>query len=77
MTFRDLWNGIAPIGLSTDSGGYLRYAWTDPELALRDWFRAQAHQRELTVDEDGNGSRVGRTCTAPKWKRPRSLGVTR
>jgi beta-ureidopropionase / N-carbamoyl-L-amino-acid hydrolase len=56
VTFRDLWNGIAPIGLSADSGGYLRYAWTDPELALRDWFRAQAHQRELTVDEDGNGN---------------------
>jgi N-carbamoyl-L-amino-acid hydrolase len=56
VTFRKLWDQIAPIGLSADSGGYLRYAWSDAELALRDWFRAQAVRRELAVEEDGNGN---------------------
>jgi len=56
MTFRELWDQIAPIGLSAATGGYLRYAWTEPELALRDWFRSQCRERELTMEEDGNGN---------------------
>lgn len=51
-----MWDQISPIGLSADSGGYLRYAWSEPELALRDWFRSQAHGRVLDVEEDGNGN---------------------
>jgi N-carbamoyl-L-amino-acid hydrolase len=54
-TFRALWDEIAPIGRSAD-GGYVRYAWTPPELALREWFRAQAALRELPVVDDGNGN---------------------
>ncbi|GGQ76787.1 allantoate amidohydrolase [Couchioplanes azureus] len=53
--FAALWAEIAPIGRA-DGGGYLRYALTAPELALRDWFRAQAAARDLPVTEDGNGN---------------------
>ncbi|MFC4070651.1 allantoate amidohydrolase [Actinoplanes subglobosus] len=53
--FSQLWAEIAPIGRA-DSGGYLRFALTEPELTLRDWFRGQAAQRDMTVTEDGNGN---------------------
>lgn len=47
---------IAPIGRDPHTGGYLRYAWTEPELLLRDWFKDQAAHRDLSVEEDGNGN---------------------
>ena len=53
-TFRELWREIAPIGRARN--GYLRFALTEPELTLRDWFRAQASVRDMTVTEDGNGN---------------------
>ncbi|MEV2240721.1 allantoate amidohydrolase [Micromonospora sp. NPDC049891] len=54
--FRRLWEEIAPIGRDERSGGYLRYALTEPELRLREWFRAQADERAMPVTEDGNGN---------------------
>ncbi|MEU4676178.1 allantoate amidohydrolase [Micromonospora sp. NPDC023737] len=54
--FRKLWDEIAPIGRDADSGGYLRYALTEPELLLRGWFRDQAEQRGMPIVEDGNGN---------------------
>ncbi|HEX6968249.1 MAG TPA: allantoate amidohydrolase [Micromonosporaceae bacterium] len=54
--FRRLWDELAPIGRDRTSGGYLRYAWTAPELACREWFRAQAASRDMPVEEDGNGN---------------------
>ncbi|MFG3710299.1 allantoate amidohydrolase [Micromonospora sp. NPDC047730] len=54
--FRALWDEIAPIGRDDRSGGYLRYALTEPELRLREWFRDQAGQRGMPVTEDGNGN---------------------
>ncbi|MBB5870144.1 N-carbamoyl-L-amino-acid hydrolase [Allocatelliglobosispora scoriae] len=56
MIFRELWDEIAPIGRDPETGGYLRYAWTEPELELRSWFRSQALARGLTLEEDGNGN---------------------
>ncbi len=55
MTFRRLWDEIAEIGRA-GSGGYLRYALTEPELVLRDWFRNQAGVRDMPVTDDGNGN---------------------
>ena len=55
-TFRELWDEIAPVGRDASSGGYVRYAWSPPELALREWFHAQAALRQLPVEEDGNGN---------------------
>lgn len=54
--FRALWDEIAPVGRDAGSGGYLRYALTEPELTLRGWFREQAGQRGMPVAEDGNGN---------------------
>ncbi|MER7442379.1 allantoate amidohydrolase [Micromonospora avicenniae] len=54
--FRKLWDEIAPIGRDAGSGGYLRYALTEPELLLRGWFRDQAEQRGMPITEDGNGN---------------------
>ncbi|GGM21904.1 Zn-dependent hydrolase [Micromonospora sonchi] len=54
--FRQLWDEIAPIGRDEHSGGYLRYALTEPELRLREWFRKQADARDMPVAEDGNGN---------------------
>ncbi|NUT35990.1 MAG: allantoate amidohydrolase [Hamadaea sp.] len=59
VTFRQLWDEIAPIGRDPDTLGYLRYAFTQPEQHLRDWFRDQAAQRGLVVEEDGNGNLFG------------------
>jgi N-carbamoyl-L-amino-acid hydrolase len=54
-TFAGLWAEIAPIGRD-EKGGYLRYALSEPELVLRDWFRNQADRRDMPVTEDGNGN---------------------
>jgi N-carbamoyl-L-amino-acid hydrolase len=54
-TFEQLWAEIAPIGRD-DKGGYLRYALSQPELILRDWFRNQADERDMDVTDDGNGN---------------------
>jgi N-carbamoyl-L-amino-acid hydrolase len=53
--FRALWDTLAPIGRQPD-GGYLRYAWTEPELSCRAWFAEQAAERDLELDDDGNGN---------------------
>ncbi|TDB80462.1 allantoate amidohydrolase [Micromonospora sp. KC721] len=54
--FRRLWDEIAPVGRDAGSGGYLRYALTEPELRLREWFRDQADRRGMPVTGDGNGN---------------------
>jgi beta-ureidopropionase / N-carbamoyl-L-amino-acid hydrolase len=53
--FAALWAEIADIG-RVSGGGYLRYALSEPELALRDWFRRQAGARGMPVTDDGNGN---------------------
>ncbi|MEU7170423.1 allantoate amidohydrolase [Micromonospora tulbaghiae] len=54
--FRALWAEIAPVGRDAGSGGYLRYALTEPERTLRAWFREQADRRGMPVSQDGNGN---------------------
>jgi N-carbamoyl-L-amino-acid hydrolase len=54
--FRELWDQLAPIGRDEQTGGYLRYAFTEPEARLRDWFRDQAAHRQMPTREDGNGN---------------------
>jgi N-carbamoyl-L-amino-acid hydrolase len=53
--FAVLWAQIAPIGREP-GGGHLRYAFSEPERRLRDWFRAQAARRGLSLEQDGNGN---------------------
>ena len=46
---------IADIG-RVHTGGYRRYAWSDADMALREWFVSAAEARGLDVVEDGNGN---------------------
>ncbi len=56
MSFDALWDGLLPLGRSSSSGGYRRFAWTPTDLSLREWFAAVAADQGLavTVDRAGN-----------------------
>ncbi|MGW0178683.1 allantoate amidohydrolase [Nocardia sp. NPDC003345] len=54
--FDTLWQEIADIGRSPDTGGYRRYAWNDADLTLREWFTGCAAARGMTVEADRNGN---------------------
>ncbi|MCM2428075.1 allantoate amidohydrolase [Streptomyces sp. RKAG337] len=51
-----MWTELLPIGRSSVSGGYRRYAWSGADLDCRAWFRAQAEGRGLTYEVDRNGN---------------------
>ncbi|MEU1042852.1 allantoate amidohydrolase [Streptomyces sp. NPDC005907] len=56
MTFHSMWAELLPIGRSSASGGYRRFAWTGADTDCRAWFRAQAEARGLTYELDRNGN---------------------
>ncbi|MFB7246191.1 allantoate amidohydrolase [Streptomyces populi] len=56
MTFHSMWAELRPIGRSSASGGYRRFAWTGADTDCRDWFRQQAESRGLTYELDRNGN---------------------
>ncbi|MFF2215215.1 allantoate amidohydrolase [Streptomyces antibioticus] len=56
MTFHSMWAELLPIGRSSASGGYRRYAWTPADTNCRAWFREQAETRGLTYETDRNGN---------------------
>ncbi|MEW2134515.1 allantoate amidohydrolase [Streptomyces sp. NPDC005435] len=51
-----MWAELLPIGRSSASGGYRRYAWTGADTDCRAWFREQAEARGLTYEVDRNGN---------------------
>lgn len=51
-----MWADLTAIGREPTTGGYRRYAWTDADLTLREWFAGEADRRGLSVVEDGNGN---------------------
>lgn len=51
-----MWAELLPIGRSSASGGYRRYAWTAADADCRAWFREQAEARGLTYEVDRNGN---------------------
>ena len=55
VSFRALWDNLAPIGRSAE-GGYLRYSWTETDRTLREWFVTQATARGLAAETDRNGN---------------------
>jgi N-carbamoyl-L-amino-acid hydrolase len=55
-SFHSTWSNLARIGRHPETGGYRRYAWTEPDLLLREWFAAAAAERGLHMVEDGNGN---------------------
>ncbi|MFJ8506659.1 allantoate amidohydrolase [Streptomyces avermitilis] len=56
MTFHSMWAELLPIGSSSASGGYRRFAWTGADADCRAWFQAQAESRGLTYELDRNGN---------------------
>lgn len=54
--FRALWSDQVEIGRDPRRGGFSRHGFDDAELALREWFAAEAEARGLTVDVDRNGN---------------------
>jgi N-carbamoyl-L-amino-acid hydrolase len=51
-----MWAELLPVGRSSASGGYRRYAWTGADADCRTWFREQAEARDLTYETDRNGN---------------------
>ncbi|GAA4313747.1 allantoate amidohydrolase [Streptomyces venetus] len=56
MTFHSMWAELLPIGRSSASGGYRRFAWTAADLDCRAWFKEQAESRQLAYEVDRNGN---------------------
>jgi beta-ureidopropionase / N-carbamoyl-L-amino-acid hydrolase len=54
--FDRLWAELEPVGRSPGTGGYRRFAWSDADLTLREWFAAASPARglDVTVDRAGN-----------------------
>ncbi len=51
-----MWAELLPVGRSSASGGYRRYAWTGADAECRAWFREQARARGLSYETDRNGN---------------------
>ncbi|MET7319015.1 allantoate amidohydrolase [Streptomyces sp. NPDC005549] len=56
MSFHSMWAELLPVGRSSASGGYRRYAWTGADAECRTWFQEQAEARGLTYETDRNGN---------------------
>lgn len=57
-------DAIAGIGRAP-SGGYRRFAWSDADMELREWFVGEAEARGMEVVEDGNGNQLAWTHVGP------------
>jgi len=51
-----MWTELLPIGRSSASGGYRRFAWSGADADCRAWFREQAETRGLAYEVDRNGN---------------------
>jgi N-carbamoyl-L-amino-acid hydrolase len=67
-TFEQLWSAISDIGRDRSTGGYRRFAWTEPDLSMREWFAGECAARGLELVEDRMGSQWG------WWGDPDSAG---
>ncbi|MYR41605.1 allantoate amidohydrolase [Streptomyces sp. SID5910] len=56
MSFHSMWAELLPVGRSSASGGYRRFAWTAADADCRAWFREQAEARGLAYEVDRNGN---------------------
>lgn len=62
-------DAIADVGRDPHTGGYRRFAWSDADMELREWFVGEAESRGMDVVEDGNGNQLAwwnRTTTGGK-----------
>lgn len=54
--FDSLWTEILDVGRDGDAGGYRRFAWSNADATLREWFVGAASARGMDVEEDRNGN---------------------
>jgi N-carbamoyl-L-amino-acid hydrolase len=54
--FEQLWSSIAEIGRDPRTGGYRRFAWTEADLRMREWFSGECAARGLDLVEDRVGN---------------------
>lgn len=55
-SFHEMWAELLPIGRSTATGGYRRYAWGGADAECRAWFRDRAEARGMAYEVDRNGN---------------------
>jgi beta-ureidopropionase / N-carbamoyl-L-amino-acid hydrolase len=55
-TFEKLWSAIADIGRDATTGGYRRFAYTEADLRMREWFSGECMSRGLDLIEDRMGN---------------------
>jgi beta-ureidopropionase / N-carbamoyl-L-amino-acid hydrolase len=55
-TLPSMWADLSDVGRDPGTGGYRRYAWSDVDLSLREWFAGEADRRGMSLVEDGNGN---------------------
>ncbi|TQR83695.1 allantoate amidohydrolase [Mycobacterium hodleri] len=55
-SFDSMWGSILDVGQDTNTRGYRRFAWSDADLTLREWFRGSAEARGMSYEEDRNGN---------------------
>jgi beta-ureidopropionase / N-carbamoyl-L-amino-acid hydrolase len=74
--FDSLWSTILDVGQDKDTRGYRRFAWSDADLTLREWFGGCATARGMDVEEDRNGN-LWAWWMPPGWTGdPRNAFVT-
>lgn len=54
--FDSLWPTILDVGRDGGTGGYRRFAWSDADLTLREWFAGCAAERGMDLEVDRNGN---------------------
>lgn len=54
--FDALWPTILDVGRHPGTGGYRRFAWSDADLTLREWFAGCAAARGMDLEIDRNGN---------------------
>src|SRR4029450_6912998 len=55
-TFEKLWSAIADIGREPTTGGYRRFAWTEADLMMREWFGGEGVRRGVDLVEGRMGN---------------------
>jgi beta-ureidopropionase / N-carbamoyl-L-amino-acid hydrolase len=56
LPFEQLWLAIAEIGRDPATGGYRRFAWTEADLNMREWFSGECATRGMDLIEDRMGN---------------------
>jgi beta-ureidopropionase / N-carbamoyl-L-amino-acid hydrolase len=56
FAFEQLWSAIAEIGRDPATGGYRRFAWTEADLNMREWFSGECATRGMDLIEDRMGN---------------------